>query len=71
MVRRFLWAYTKAVLAIAISIAFGWLLLGWKYGFQTLLRIETLNDMVIDLIIILVFAFVATIAYVALEDRKR
>ena len=52
------------------SIAFGWLVLGWKYGFQTLLRNEMFNNVVIDLIIILVVALVATIAHFALERRK-
>ncbi len=71
MVVKFISMYLKVLLSIVVSIVFGFLLLGWKYGFQTLLRNEMLNNVAIDLIIIFLVALVATIAQFALEDRKR
>ncbi len=71
MVVKFISMYLKVLLSIVRQHCIRFLLLGWKYGFQTLLRNEMLNNVAIDLIIIFLVALVATIAQFALEDRKR
>ena len=73
MVRKFAWKYIKVLAVIAVSIAFGWLILGWDYGFQTLLKNEVYSDvdLVAELIIILIVAFIATTVQVFIEGRRR
>lgn len=70
MVRNFFWIYIKVLLAIAISIAFGGLVLVWRYGFEAIFRAEMLSNVVIDLIIILIAAFIVAIIHVALDGRQ-
>lgn len=71
MVAKFVWFYVRVLLAIAISLGFGALVLAWKYGFQSLLKSDLHSEAIIGLILFPVAALAITIAHFALERLKK
>ena len=67
MFAKFVWLYLKLLFVLMLSIAIGYVLLGWQYGFHVFLETDVAHDLTFALVTLPIIALPITV--IAFLDR--